>query len=62
MGEVIKKYKKLPCGMEIELNAPQEKNQDFIIHIQNENGRLSLTRTEFIQLAILFFDLNKYKK
>lgn len=66
MGEIIKKLGKLPNGMEIELNAPQTEDGEFIIHIQDNRGRIALTREEFVQLAFLFYDakikLEGYKK
>lgn len=66
MGEIIKKFSKLPNGLDIELNAPQKDGQDFVIHLQNEYGRISLTRSEFIQLALLFncaeHNLKTYKE
>lgn len=66
MGEILKKMGKLPNGMEIELNAPQTDDGVFIIHIQDERGRIALTKEEFVQLALLFYDaktkLEGYKK
>lgn len=66
MGEIIKKFGKFPNGMEIELNAPQTDDGSYVIHIQNEKGRIALSKEEFVQLAFLFYDaktkLEGYKK
>lgn len=66
MGEILKKYTLLPGGLDVEINAPQTKGGDFNIHIQNEKGRLALSKSEFMQLTMMFYSasskIKKYKK